>query len=292
MPYATDEVLVNLNNTFATMVVRVWPSEQSKATVFCIHGFTGNSRDFDNLAEFLQRNQFTVICPDLIGRGKSTYFGESRMYTPENYYACIRALSKFAGQKNYFIGTSWGGVIAMLYLYMSRTKVEKIILNDVCLKGSSALDRIRNGLLQEASTKFDTFDAAAAYIKKTRDFLGAIPERVLQKYIENKIIRKGDHYRLAYDEAVTGHFGQVMGRDFDFYPILTKLRADILLIYGAASPFYDDEMANLLAARCPNISFIPDLNAGHPPSLMTYDQALIVCGYLSQQSPAADNRLQ
>lgn len=280
MPYTTDELLVDLNGTFATMAVRIWYAEQSKGTVFCIHGFTGNSTDFDILAEFLQRNQFTAICPDLIGRGKSTYFGEGKMYTPENYMACIRALSKYAGQKNHFIGTSWGGIIALLFLYKSRTKVGKVILNDVCLRGSAALDQLRNGLLHEASAKFDTFDAAAAYIKSTRDFLG-MPESLFPRYIENKIVRKGDYYRLAYDEATVAHFGKVMGRDFDFYPMLTKVRADLLLIYGAASPFYDDEIAKQVAVQYSNISFISDLNAGHPPSLMTRDQALIVYGYLS-----------
>ena len=275
----TDELLVNLNNTFATMVTRVWPAERSKGTVFCIHGFTGNGADFDYLAQFLQANGFTVVCPDMIGRGMSTWFGDGKMYTPPHYLACIRALSKYAGEKNHFIGTSWGGVIALLFLYMSRVKAESVVLNDICLKATAALDRIRHGLIDDATAEFDSFEAAADYIGKTRDF---IPQAALARYAENKVVRKGERYRLAYDPAIVAHFGEVMGRDFELYSMLVKVRARMLLMYGAASPFYDEEIAAQLAAKHPNISFIADLNAGHPPALMSYDQALLVLGYLSQ----------
>jgi pimeloyl-ACP methyl ester carboxylesterase len=287
MPPASDQLLINLNNTFATMSTRIWPADDSKGTVFCIHGFTGNGTDFDYLAQFLQTNGYTVVCPDLIGRGQSTYFGDGKMYTPANYLTCIRALSKYAGPKNYFIGTSWGGVIDLLFLYMSRVKTDGVILNDLCLRATAALDRIRNGLIEEAATEFDTFDAASQYIRKTRDFLGNIPEAVFSEYVENKIMRRNGRYRLAYDPATVAHFGEVMGRDFELYSMLTKVRAQILLIYGAASPFYDEEIAAQLVAKHPNISFVPDLNAGHPPSLMTYDQALLIYGYLSRDSGGA-----
>lgn len=283
MTFLTDQLLVNLNNTFATMVTRIWPAEESKGTVFCIHGFTGNGMDFEFLAEFLQSNKFTVVCPDLIGRGQSTYFGDGKMYTPTNYMACIRALSKYAAEKNHFIGTSWGGVITLLFLYMSRTKADKVILNDICLKATPALDEIRAGLLEEVKAEFETFDAAANYIRKTRDFLGNVPEDVFSRYIENKIILRENRYRLAYDPATASHFGEVMGRDFELYSVLIKVRAEMLLMYGAASPYYEERIAKQLTTNHPNISIAADLNAGHPPSLMTYDQALLVHGYLSQQ---------
>ncbi len=279
----TDQLLVNLDNTYATMLTRVWPSKPSKGTVFCIHGFTGNGTDFDVLAEFLQRNRFTVVCPDMIGRGKSAYLEDAKMYTPENYLTCIRALSKYAGERNHFIGTSWGGFIVMLFLYLLRVRANKVILNDVCLRWSATLDRNRNDLLADAAAEFETFEAADAYIRRTRNFLGNLSPTVWSRYVENKVIQRGGKYRLAYDPAATGNFEKMMGRDFDFYPLLPKLKADILLIYGTASEFYDEQATTQLMTRHPNISRIAGLNAGHPPSLMTLDQAHLVLGYLNTE---------
>jgi pimeloyl-ACP methyl ester carboxylesterase len=282
-PVITDQLLVNLDNTYATMLTRVWPSERSKGTVFCIHGFTGNGTDFDVLAEFLQRNQFTVVCPDMIGRGKSTYFEDAKMYTPENYLICIRALSKYAGERNHFIGTSWGGFIVMLFLYLARVRANKVIFNDVCLRWAATLDRNRNDLLADAAAEFETFEAADAYIRRTRSFLGNLPSSVWSRYVENKVIQRGGKYRLAYDPATTGNFEKMMGRDFDFYPLLPKLKAEILLIYGTASEFYDEQATTQLMTHHRNISCIAGLNAGHPPSLMTLDQALLALGYLNTE---------
>src|SRR5688572_25301520 len=102
-----EKLLIPFGDKLGTMVVRMWQPDESRATVFCIHAFEGNGSDFDYLAQQLVRNGFTVIAPDLIGRGKSTYFRDAAMYTIENYLRCLQALSKYAGEVNYFFGTSW-----------------------------------------------------------------------------------------------------------------------------------------------------------------------------------------
>lgn len=280
----TEELMVQFGLTFGTMVVRIWQPEQSRGTVFCIHGFTGNGSDFEYLADILARNQFTVICPDLVGRGKSSYFGDPKMYGPETYFRCIHALAKYAGQESYFIGTSWGGALMLLYLHRMHIRPTKLIFNDVCLKATAALDKTRHDVLKDSEAEFDTREEAGAYIRTSRGFLGRIPEALWRRYVDNKIIVKNGKHRLAYDPATTGNFTAMMGRDFDFFPLLPKLHAPTMLLYGAASPFYDERSIQDCAAQLPQLSVVADLNAGHPPSLMTFDQAMLVLGFLTCQS--------
>jgi len=61
----TQEILIRLDDRYAAMFVRIWrPAGTPRATVFCLHGFTGNGADFDYLAAFLCRNGFLVICEE------------------------------------------------------------------------------------------------------------------------------------------------------------------------------------------------------------------------------------
>src|SRR5262249_26774145 len=112
-----EKLLIPFGDKLAKLVVRVWQPDESRAAVFCIHAFESNGSDFDYLAQLLVRNGFTVVAPDIIGRGKSTYLRDPAMYTVDTYLRCIQALSKFALKTNYFIGTSWGGAILMFFLY-------------------------------------------------------------------------------------------------------------------------------------------------------------------------------
>src|SRR5581483_10129023 len=143
----TESLLLRFGDKFGTMAVRVWKPEGSRTSVFCIHGFTGNGGDFEYLAGFLAQKGYTVVCPDLIGRGVSTYFGDPATYTIESYVTCLGALSRYAGESNCFIGTSWGGALVMYFLGMTRLKVEKVVLNDVGLRNGSHVRQLMKDIV-------------------------------------------------------------------------------------------------------------------------------------------------
>jgi pimeloyl-ACP methyl ester carboxylesterase len=273
-----EELLLQFGEIYGTMVVRVWKPAATRGTVFCIHGFEGNGSDFDYLADHLARQNFTVVCPDMIGRGKSTFFGDAKNYSYDAYLVCIGALSKFAGEKNYFIGTSWGGAIAMFFLYRTRVKIEKLIMNDVGLRGSPVIDELLEGIRKDAAAEFDDLEEAYAYIRSTRDYLGDFPEELWPNYLANKIRFADGKYRLAYDPKT---IPEAKERRYDLFPLLEKIETDVLLLFGEKSEVYDAAaVADLLEKRT-NFSCISGIRAGHPPSLMTYEQALLISGYLA-----------
>jgi pimeloyl-ACP methyl ester carboxylesterase len=274
----TEELLLKFGDTYGTMAVRLWTPETSRGTVFCIHGFEGNGNDFDYLADHLVRQNYTVVCPDIIGRGKSTFFGDTSKYGFDSYLVCIGALSRYAGDKNYFLGTSWGGAILMFFLYTTRVQVDKLILNDVGLRGSPAIDRLLDDIRIDAAKEFDSQEEAYAYVRGTRDYLGEFPEQLWPNYLSNKIRFSAGKYRLAYDPKA---IPDVKQRKYDLYPLLRQIQTDVLLLFGEGSEVYEAEaVASLLKSRS-GIDCISGIKAGHPPSLMTYEQALLVSGYLA-----------
>jgi pimeloyl-ACP methyl ester carboxylesterase len=276
----TQEILIRLDDRYAAMFVRIWrPAGTPRATVFCLHGFTGNGADFDYLATFLCRNGFLVICPDLLGRGRSAYLGSG--YDINLYSKCLRALGEFAGTENHFIGTSWGGTILLLFLHMTRSKAAKIVLNDVPMLGGPKVDAMRNEVMKESTLAFETRAAAKNYLSATRAVMGPVEEAVFNRYVENRIVASQDGFRLAYDPATTGNFGAMTGREYDLFPIAAKIDARILLMYGRDSHFIDRQAIDRTRVIRPDLGLVDNIDAGNPPSLMTLDQALLILGFLS-----------
>ncbi|RUT81612.1 MAG: alpha/beta hydrolase [Mesorhizobium sp.] len=276
----TQEILVRLGDRYATMFVRIWrPSGTPRATVFCLHGFTGNGADFDYLATFLCRNGFLVVCPDLLGRGRSAYLGSG--YDMNVYSKCLRALGEFAGTENHFIGTSWGGTILLLFLQMTRSKAARIILNDVPMIGGPNIDAMRDEVLKESTLAFETRAMAKDYLSATRAVMGPIEDTVFNRYVENRIATGPRGFRLAYDPATTGNFGALAGREYDLFPIAAKIDARILLMYGRGSQVIERQIIERTRLARPDLWLVDNIDAGEPPSLMTLDQALLILGFLS-----------
>ncbi|MDG4889249.1 alpha/beta hydrolase [Mesorhizobium sp. WSM4887] len=276
----TQEILIRLDDRYASMFVRIWqPAGAPRGTVFCLHGFTGNGADFDYLAALLCRNGYLVICPDLLGRGRSAYLGSG--YDINVYYNCLRALGQFAGKENHFIGSSWGGTILLLFLYMTRSRATKVVLNDVPMLGGANVDRIRAEIIRDSEAKFATRAEAEAYVRSTRSFMGPVEEAVFSRYVANKVISGPDGFRLAYDPATTGSFCSMAGRDYDLFQIVAKVQARFLLMYGRDSNFIDREAIERTRLVRPDLWVADNVDAGHPPSLMTLDQALLILGFLT-----------
>jgi pimeloyl-ACP methyl ester carboxylesterase len=100
-------------------------------TVLCLHGLTRNSRDFEDLAPHLQR-RYRVIVPDLRGRGFSARDPNVQNYQPGIYVRDILALlGAVNAPRMAVIGTSLGGMLAMMLGYSHPDRIAGIVLNDI-----------------------------------------------------------------------------------------------------------------------------------------------------------------
>jgi pimeloyl-ACP methyl ester carboxylesterase len=101
------------------------------AAVLCLHGLTRNSRDFEDLAPHLQHH-YRVIVPDLRGRGLSARDPNPQNYQPAIYIQDIVALlDTLSAAHVTVIGTSLGGLLAMMLGVGHRSRIAGIVLNDI-----------------------------------------------------------------------------------------------------------------------------------------------------------------
>jgi pimeloyl-ACP methyl ester carboxylesterase len=103
----------------------------ARLPVLCLPGLTRSSRDFERLAPRLARDR-RVLAADLRGRGRSARDSNWRNYQPGVYLADLRALLDDAGESRVVIvGTSLGGLLAMLFAALEPARVAGIVLNDI-----------------------------------------------------------------------------------------------------------------------------------------------------------------
>jgi pimeloyl-ACP methyl ester carboxylesterase len=116
--------------------VRHYPAPDEKyRTVICLPGLTRNGRDFTQLATYLSRHSErprNVYCFDYRGRGQSQYDRNWRNYTPFVElldvldFLTLRGLHKVG-----IVGTSRGGLIAMMMAALRPTAMGPVVLNDI-----------------------------------------------------------------------------------------------------------------------------------------------------------------
>jgi pimeloyl-ACP methyl ester carboxylesterase len=111
---------------------RVYAGPRADApVVLCLHGLMRNSRDFEELAPHLAARA-RVIVPDVRGRGFSARDTDVSHYGIPVYLQDVWTLLNGLGaQQVSVIGTSMGGLMAMVMAVTERARIVRIVLNDV-----------------------------------------------------------------------------------------------------------------------------------------------------------------
>ena len=63
-----------------------WGDPANDQVLVCVHGLTRTGRDFDALAQRLA-GRYRVVCPDVVGRGRSDWLANPAFYTVPQYAA-------------------------------------------------------------------------------------------------------------------------------------------------------------------------------------------------------------
>lgn len=99
--------------------------------VLCVPGLTRNHRDFESLAQSLAARH-RVLTPDLRGRGQSGWDPKPANYQPLVYAGDLVTLLGALGVTSVFwIGTSLGGLLAMMTAAMRPGLLAGAVLNDI-----------------------------------------------------------------------------------------------------------------------------------------------------------------
>ena len=254
--------------------------------LICLHGLTRNSRDFEDFAE-RHSGRFRVIAPDFRGRGLSNRDPAPARYVPPTYAAdTIELLDALGVDEAVFVGTSLGGIVAMLIAAAQPKRVAGTILNDVGPELSQAgLDRIRT--YAGKPVRFAAWDEAAAY---ARDIARGMPasngDQDWMRVARRLFREEGDGITLDYDMAIAQAFDPPPGEEqphFDMWPLYRQLGcAPLLIVRGERSDLLSDEAADRMVQAVPGASLATVPGVGHPPELTEPAAAAAIDRFLAR----------
>ena len=147
-------------------------------------------------------------------------------------------------KKLYWVGTSMGGMIAMLVANQAPNVIQKLVLNDVgCVVTAASLRRI--GQYVGHNPSLATF-AEAEQSLRARTAAFGIPEADWSRFAANSIVQEASGFRLAYDPAIAKAFAlSEPMTDILLWPFWEAVKViPTLLIRGNTSDLLTEETAS------------------------------------------------
>ena len=249
---------------------RDYPGPAGRPPLLCLPGLTRNARDFAPLAQRLSPD-WRVLCVDLRGRGQSDYAKDPATYTPLQYVADLQRLLEMAGlDRVVAVGTSLGGLIAMLLGAMEPYRLAGVVLNDIGPEiEAQGLERIRDHVGQGRS--FETWMHAA---RALRDQAGAFyPAYEIADWLDmaKRLMVLGNNGRIAfdYDMKIAEPFNDPPpDPQVDLWPTFRALGGrPVLALRGALSDILSAATLQRMKRELPGMAAVTVPKVGHAPML-------------------------
>ncbi|MBO9643331.1 MAG: alpha/beta hydrolase [Pseudacidovorax sp.] len=291
-----------------------WGDPQAGHVVLCVHGLTRQGRDFDALAKVLlaQAPQpVRIVCPDVVGRGRSDWLAEPAHYQFPQYVADMMALlvhlhARAPVAQFDHVGTSMGGLIGIFLAAqptLAPVPVRRLVLNDV---GPAiefdAIARI-SGYVGQGGVYATVEEAAQVLLGISAGFGPHTPAQWRALTVPMLVPaseRSADGrqrqapaqgstdvgpYRLHYDPALSVGLRaltreQAAQGEAVVWAAYDAVTAPTLLLRGADSDLLSRSTAQAMTQRGPRASLVEFANVGHAPTLVDPAQSSVVASFL------------
>ncbi|WP_119678602.1 alpha/beta fold hydrolase [Indioceanicola profundi] len=281
MPTMTERSFLGLSATgFHRVAYTEWGT--GPRTIVCVHGLTRNSRDFDVLAADLAETlKARVVCPDVVGRGRS-----DRLVNPDNYgypqYMSDMAalIARLDVETVEWVGTSMGGLIGMLLAAQPNSPISRMVINDVGpFVPKAALQRIADYVGVEHA--FEDLNKLESYLRATYAGFGKLTDAQWAHLAQHSARGLPDgRLGLAYDTGIARIFAQAPIGDVDLWPVWSMIRCPVLAIRGVDSDLLQPETARRMAEEGPKAKVVEIAETGHAPALMDPAQIAAIRDFL------------
>ncbi|MFT4267865.1 MAG: alpha/beta hydrolase [Xenophilus sp.] len=291
-----------------------WGDPAAGQVIVCMHGLTRQGRDFDALARALlaqARTPLRVVCPDVVGRGRSDWLRDPQGYQVPQYagdmLAMLAALHAVAPVEALdCVGTSMGGLIGMVLAGAKDVPlpapVRRLVLNDVGpAVEPAAIARIasyvgRGGPYPDLQAAADALWSISTgfgphtpeqWLALTRPMVVPAAERSTdgRSKTEAGPAAGGAGLVLHYDPAIAEPIraltpGIAAQAQAAAWAIYDAIRAPTLLLRGAQSDLLSPATAQAMTQRGPRARLVEFGGVGHAPTLIAPAQIEAVASFL------------
>lgn len=257
-----------------------WGAPDNPRVLVCVHGLTRSGRDFDRVAAALS-SVYRVVCPDVVGRGLSSWLANPAYYAIPQYVGDMVTLVARLGVESVdWFGTSMGGLIGMAFAGLKDSPIRKMIVNDVGPHVEPvALERIGSYLGQPVSfaTQQEAIDHAALL---AQSFGPLTPEE--WREINSPLVHERDGaWRFRYDPRIAEPFTKTTPEltalgEAALWQSFAAIAGPVLVVRGEQSDLLSRETVVQMIEKGRNVSSVEIPGVGHAPAFLSPDQIDIV----------------
>lgn len=263
------------------MAYTEWGARDNPRVLVCVHGLTRNGRDFDALARALSAH-YRVICPDVVGRGRSSHLRDPAGYAIPQYLAdMVTLIARLQVDSVHWLGTSMGGLIGMALAAQENSPIHRLVLNDVGpMITAASLQRI--GGYVGANPDWATVEEAIAYVMEISAPFGALTPEQWRHLTESSVYQRPDgRWAFRYDQRLAEPFRAAFnGPDIDLWPVYERIACPTLAIRGGESDLLMPEVWQAMSTRGPRAQLAEIPAVGHAPMFLSQDQISLVRDFL------------
>lgn len=263
-----------------------WGERDNPRVLVCVHGLSRQGRDFDALARTLS-SSYRVICPDVMGRGRSDWRPDPALYQVPAYVAdMVTLLARLDVERVDWVGTSMGGLIGLGLASLPESPVARLVLNDVGPAIQyAALERIGSYLGRQMD--FASVEEGAAQLRVISQGFGPHSDADWLALSEPmfKPAPDGAGVRLHYDPKIAAPFAALTPEmaaagEAMLWRAYEALRCPTLLLRGADSDLLTRATAEAMTHRGPRAQLHEFAGVGHAPTLVSREQIEVVRRFL------------
>ncbi|MBY4729488.1 alpha/beta fold hydrolase [Cupriavidus pauculus] len=265
------------------MAYHEWGDPANSRVLVCVHGLTRTGRDFDALARAMS-DEYRVVCPDVVGRGRSDWLADPHFYTVPQYVSdMVTLIARLNAERVDWFGTSMGGLIGMGLAGLPNSPVRKLLLNDVGPRiAAQAMERI--GAYLGLPVRFKTFEEGLAYLQTISASFGRhTPEQ--WRELNSAILKpvqgaESLEWGLHYDPALAVPFKEtppeaVLAGEAMLWKMFEAATGPTLIVRGAQSDLLLRETVAEMVARGKQVSTVEIADVGHAPTFVDPAQIAI-----------------
>lgn len=232
--------------------------------VLALAGLTRNGGDFDHVAPHLR---VRLIRLDYRGRGQSDWANAKSYTIPQEAQDVLALMDHLDLQQAAILGTSRGGLIAMVLAAMAKERLLGVALNDIGPDIADAgLDVIKGYIGRRPAQK--TYAEAAEFRAKAWTHFEGVPMERWLAEVSNHYEERDDGLHLRYDPQLRDTVLNVSGPVPDLWPTFDLLEGlPLALIRGANSDLLAMECADEMSRRRPDLIRADVPGRGHVPFL-------------------------
>ena len=257
-----------------------WGDPANPRVLVCVHGLTRNARDFDFLAQTLSKH-YRVVCPDVVGRGRSNWLRIKEHYQLQQYVAdMVTLVARLGVNEVHWVGTSMGGMIGMALAAQAETPIVRLVLNDVGpVISAAAVKRI--GEYVGVMPQFASFNEAEQYVRLVSAPFGRLSDAQWKHLTEHVTRQTAGGYELVYDPGIAVPFRKdISDDDISLWPLYDAIRCPTLVVRGAESDLLSHETCLEMGRRGPKAIVAEIPGVGHAPMFMDDAQVAVVREFL------------